>query len=182
MTIELPWEIEHAHRDIQAHYKQMIENGVSPRLAEMLALQQPPGTKGTDRAFMEGRYSGSWIDELPPRQAKWMIAEAKKAGINPSGKFYCSGLADKRGHLDPEAWVDSVDDVKKVAIKRGKSVSGSITVDAPEAPPPKSLPLNPKIERELVRAEMRKDSRMSRREAQEVVRKRHVPHWKQKAT
>ena len=51
----LPHDIQAASREVQEHYLRMIEAGQHPQFAEMCALQQPPGTRGTDRAFMQGR-------------------------------------------------------------------------------------------------------------------------------
>ncbi len=176
---ELPYEIAQASREVQDHYLKMIADGQTERFAVMCALMQAPGTKGSDRAFMEGRLSGNWIDELPKRQAKWLIAEAKAAGINPSGKFYMSGLADKRAHLDPMAWVDSVDDVKRVARARNLNVQGIVNIEAKaEARPDR--PLNPRIERELARKEISRNPRLSYQDAVMAVRQKHAPRWKRK--
>lgn len=177
--MDLPYEIASAPQHVQDHFRKMIADGQTMAFALMCSLQQPPGTKGSDRAFMEGRYSGNWMDELPKRQANWMVKEARAAGINPSGKFYLSGIADKRGHLDPEAWVDSIDDVKRVAKKRNLNVQGMVNIEAsPEAP--RNVALNPKIERELARKEVAKSPKLSMADAIERVRKKHAPRWKRK--
>jgi len=180
--IALPWEIEACPRDIQAHYTKMIENGQTENFAIMICLQQPPGTSGTDRTFMEGKMAGGWIDELPKFQAKWLIKEAKAAGINPAGKFYMSGLADKRGHTDPEAWVSGVDDVKRVALKRGLSVRGAINIEGPEVLPPKRVALAKDIERELVKEETKRSPGLPKRDVVERVRQKNAPRWKRKST
>ena len=177
--MELPFEIANAPEHVQDHYRKMIQDGQSVQFALMCSLQQPPGTKGSDRAFMEGRYSGNWLDELPKRQANWMVKEARAAGINPAGKFYLSGIADKRGHLDPEAWVDSVDDVKRVAKARNLNVQGMVNVQASEVPR-KDVALSPKIEQELAKKEISKQPKLSMADAVEKVRKKHAPHWKRK--
>jgi len=166
--MELPFEIASAPGHVQDHYRKMIADGQSVAFALMCSLQQPPGTRGSDRA------------DLPKRQANWMVKEAKAAGINPSGKFYLSGIADKRGHLDPEAWVDSVADVKRVAKKRNLSVQGMVNVQSSEVPR-KSEILNPKIEQELAKKELSKHPRLSMDDAVERVRKRHAPRWKHKS-
>lgn len=176
---ELPYDIQMAGPDVQAHYLKMLADGQSPRFAEMCALQAPPGTKGTDRAFMEGRCDGNWLDALPKKQASWLTREAKKAGINISGKYYMGGLADKRGHLDPEAWVSNVDDIKRVAVKRNLTVKGIVNVEGREVAP-KHVDLNPKIARELARKEMAKNPKLSMREAIEKVKDKAVPRWKKR--
>jgi hypothetical protein len=177
--MSLPYDIQRASREVQAHYLQMIAEGQSPRWAEMCALQQPPGTQGTDRAFMQGRLDGNWMDGLPERQAKWMAKEAKAAGINISGKYYMGGLADKRGHLDPESWVDSVADIKRVAIKRNLNVSGIVKVEGREVEPT-TVDLNPKIARSLAKKEIAKNPKLTMKEAVAIVKERAVPHWKKK--
>lgn len=175
----LPPEIAAAPEHAQAHYRKMIADGQSVQFALMCSLQQPPGTSGSDRAFMEGRLSGNWMDELPKRQANWMVKEARAAGINPTGKYYLSGIADKRGHLDPEAWVDSVADVKRVAKARNLQVQGLVNVKSVDEPR-KSVVLNPQIERELAKKEIAKHTKMSMADAVEKVRKKHAPRWKRK--
>jgi hypothetical protein len=176
---DLPYDIAMAGPDVQAHYKKMVAAGQSPRFAEMCALQAPPGTKGTDRAFMEGRYDGNWLDALPKRQASWLTREARAAGISISGKYYMGGLADKRGHLDPEAWVGGVDDIKRVAAKRNLTVKGIVNVEGHDVAP-KRVDLNPKIARELARKEMAKNPKLSMREAIEKVKDKAVPRWKKR--
>lgn len=47
----------------------------------MVALQVPPGTKGTDRAFLEGRQNNEQLDAMPKRQANYVAKEARDAGI-----------------------------------------------------------------------------------------------------
>lgn len=179
--MKLPFEIQNAPAHVQQHYRKVLAMGYGERWAVMVALQQPPGTQGTDRAFMEGRLDGNWLDALPDRQAKWMVREARAAGINPSGKYYMSGLADKRGHLDPAAWVDSVADIKKVALARNLTVKGIVNVEGRQVEP-KTVDLSPKIARRLAKKEIEKNPKLSMREAVSIVKSRAVPRWKRKAT
>jgi hypothetical protein len=178
-TSERPFDSANADAAIQAHYRKMIADGQSPRFAEMCALMQAPGTKGSDRAFMEGRLDGNWMDGLPRRQANWMVKEARAAGINPTGKFYLSGIADKRGHMDPRAWVDSIDDVRRVAKDRNLNVQGMVNIEAsPE--PKRQVALNPKLARELARKEIANDPGLPMKDALAKVREKHTPRWKKK--
>jgi len=177
---DLPHDIAAAGAAVQAHYRKMIADGQTERWSAMCALQQAPATKGMDRTLMEGRYDGSWLDKLPKRQADRMIREARAAGISTSGRFYMSGLADKRGHLDPLAWIDSTDDIKRVARKRNLEVNGIVNVSA-EPTPPKRVPLNPKIVEELSRGMMAKDPKLSKRDAVEAVKDKHTPGWHKKS-
>jgi hypothetical protein len=182
MIPELPPDIAAASREVQAHYLKMIADGRGERFAEMCALQCPPGTRGTDRAFMQGRYDQGWLNTAPKFQADRMIREARAAGINTSGRFYMGGIADKRGHCDPEAWVDSVGDVLRVAKKRNLEVRGIVDYTPPEQPLPKEVDINPRILREHVRKEMKTNPKLKRGEAIEKVKDRIVPHWKRKKT
>lgn len=176
---DLPFEIATASYEVQQHYLKMIEDGQSERFALMCSLQQAPGTKAADRTFMEGRYSGNWLDGLPKKQAARIVREAKAVGINPSGKFYMSGLADKRGHMDPMAWVDSVDDIRKVAKVRNLNVQGIVNIEA-EAQGPKQVDLNPRLAKELARKEVAKNPGLSMRDALAKVKEKHTPRWKKK--
>jgi post-segregation antitoxin (ccd killing protein) len=179
-VIQLPFDIQRASAEVRSHYISMINAGQSPRFAEMCALQQPPGTKGTDRAFQEGRLAGNQWDELPARQAKKMIREAKAAGINISGKQYVSGLANKLGHCDPRAWVSDLSDVKRVAKDRNLNVSGLVNIEATELPPIRH-DLNPRIAKELAKKEIAKNPKLSMQEALVKVKEKHTPKWKKPA-
>lgn len=177
--MSLPIEIKNAPKHIQAHFRKVLAMGYGERWAAMVALQQPPGTKGTDRAFQEGRLDGNWLDQLPARQAKRMVREAKAAGIDISGKQYMSGLANKLGHMDPKAWVSDISDVKRVAKERNLSVTGIVNVEAQEVAPV-NVALNPRIARELAKKEIAKNPRLSMKDAIEKVKDKHVPSWKKK--
>lgn len=178
--IQLPFDIQRASAEVRNHYIRMINAGQSPRFSEMCALQQPPGTKGTDRAFQEGRLAGNQWDELPARQAKKMIREAKAAGINISGKQYVSGLANKLGHCDPRAWVSDLSDVKRVAKDRNLNVSGLVNIEATELPPIRH-DLNPRIAKELAKKEIAKNPKLSMQDALVKVKEKHTPKWKKPA-
>lgn len=176
----LPPDIAVAPREVQEHYLRMIAAGQHPQFAEMCALQQPPGTRGSDRAFMEGRLHGNWIDVMPKKVAQAMLREARMAGISTTGKFFMGGIADKRGYKDPDAWVDSTDDVLRVCKKRDLEIHGIVEYVPPQKGPPKEVEINPRILREHVREEMKKNPKLSRGEATEKVKDRIVPHWKRK--
>ena len=176
---DLPYEIAAAPREVQDHFLKMIADGQAERFAIMCALMQAPGTRAADRTFMEGRYAGNWLDELPKKQAAKIVREARAAGINPTGKFYMSGLADKRGHMDPMAWVDSVDDVKRVAKVRNLNVQGIVNVEARQVEAQK-VKLNPALAKELAKKEKAKTPGISMRDAMEKVTEKHTPRWKKK--
>ncbi len=180
MSIKLPPEIASASLAVQEHYVRMVRSGQTERFAAMCALQQAPGTRGTDRALMQGRYAGEWMGEMHSPMARRMAREARQAGINISGKFYMGGLADSRGHRDPEAWIDSVADIKRVAEKRRLHVQGIVDYTPPEREPRKSVDIDGEILRENVAKELKKNPSLKRRDAIEKVKDRIVPHWKRK--
>lgn len=179
-TATLPPEIAASSAEVREHFCRMIEQGMTERWATMCALQQPPGTRGTDRALMEGRYANEWMKNQPKVLTDRMLREAKAAGITTSGKFFMGGIADKRGHRDPEAWVDSTADILRVAKKRDLEVHGIVDYVPPQKGPPKEVDINPRILNEHVRKEMKADPKLSRGEAVEKVKDRIVPHWKRK--
>lgn len=166
---DLPFDIQGARPDIQQAYRRMVDSGVAPRMAEMLALQSPPAVKGTDRTLMQGRYNNEQFDAMPPDHARGLISIARKAGINPSGKYYCSGLADRRGPADPAAWIDSVGDVQKVARERNLTVTGAAEHKGYAMPRPKSKPLSDPLVREMMKVEKARKPTMKKGELREYV-------------
>lgn len=178
----MPDEILNAPAHVQHHYLKMIADGQTEKWAVMCALQQAPGVTGCDRTFMQGRNNGEWLGELPERQANYMVKEAQEAGINTTGKYYMSGIADKRGWQDPEAWVSGRDDVIRVAKKRKLEVKGTINYTPPEQEPPKRVDLNPRIVAREAKKLMQKDPSITKSQAVQRVKARHVPRFKKRAT
>jgi len=151
----LPIEIRSRGKQAEAMYEKLLSEGYGHRWAEMCALQQPPGVRQTDRAFMQGRQNQQWLDEMPKDHAQHLLAEAKRAGISTAGKFYMSGLSDKRGPADPAAWVDSVGDVKRVAQSRNLTVSGIVEHKGEPVPPPPTKRLSDRLTKEMMKHERR---------------------------
>jgi hypothetical protein len=166
-----PPEIEAAGEWAISRYEKALPYG--EKWAAMVALQQPPGTKGTDRAFLEGRQNNEQLDDMPKRQAQYVAREARQSGINISGKYYCAGIADKRGWRDPAAWVTGSDDVLKVARKRRLHVTGSVNYDPGEAPPKRVL-LSESIIKDELRKEKRKNPRAKDGELREKIIEKHA--------
>lgn len=169
--MDVPAHIRAAGSESVQIYVSAMEAGGGEKFAEMCAFQTPPGTKGTDRAFFENRSNQQQFDDMPKRQANWLLKEAKEAGINPAGKYYVGGLADKRGWKDPKAWVSSVDDVRRVALERNLHVEGAVTVEGRQVPPKRTV-LNDKI----IREEQRKNPGLSR----EAIIEKHAHPLKKK--
>jgi hypothetical protein len=171
-SMNIPSHIQRAGREAVETYKKALPHG--ERWAEMCALQVAPGTKGTDRTFMEGRMNNQQLDEMPRQSAAWMVKEAKAAGINISGKYYCGGIADKRAWKDPEAWVSSSDDVMRVAQKRRLVVKGSVQYDPGSVDPPKRKLMNEKILRREVAQEMKRSPGAKAGEVRERILEKHA--------
>jgi hypothetical protein len=174
VTETLPPDIATAPAPVREHFLKVLALGYGERWATMVALQQPPGVSGVDRTFQEGHLDGNWLDKLPKKQAQRMIREAKEAGISTAGKFYFSGIADKRGARDPKAWVSSRDDVLQVCKDRRLEIKGTINYSPGEAPPPKRIDMAPRLVNELVRKELAANPKMKRADAVEAVKKRHA--------
>jgi hypothetical protein len=165
----VPSEIIAAGPGAVRFYEKLLSAGQSPRFAEMLTLQQPPAVKGTDRTYMEGRLNNQQLDRMPRHQAENIVQIARRAGISITGKYYASGLADKRGPADPAAWVDSTADIKKVARERNLNVEGAVEHKAIPMPPPPSKPLSERLTREMMRAERKSHPKMKAGELREMV-------------
>lgn len=124
--------------DVADRFLEMVISGESPRMALMLALRSPPGTKGTDSVFNaseRNRVDKSYTDDYMEK----ITAIARKAGINTAGKTYNGQLGK---YHDPMAWVSGLGDVRRTAEAKGFRVEGAVNVDhidedAPPKPPPK---------------------------------------------
>jgi len=174
--MDLPSELRTPEQ--RAHYLRALEKS-SPRFALMVALGQPPGTLGTDRAFMEGRLNQQWLDDMPKKQARTILSEAKAAGISVAGKVYVGGLADHRAHRDPLAWVDSTAGIKKVAMERNLTVEGAVKHQGTARPPTREV-LNERIvQEELVRYRKKHPGKKDG-ELREMIVNRHAHPLKRK--
>lgn len=169
--MDIPSHIERAGRAAVETYKRALPYG--ERWAEMCALQTAPGTKGTDRAFLEGRQNNQQLDELPRMQAEYMVREAKRAGISISGKHYVAGIADRRGWRDPAAWVSSNDDVLRVARKRRLAVSGTVNYD-PGPAPRKVTKLSESIIKDEMRKELRRNPKANKGDLRDKIIEKHA--------
>lgn len=169
MTI--PSQVRDAGPAAVATYKAALPYG--ERWAEMCALQCPPGTKGTDRAFNQGRYNQQQFDDMPKLMAERMLREARAAGISTAGKQYVGGLADKRAHQDPEAWVDSTADIVRVARKRNLTVEGIVSHKGTPVPP-KRRALSERVIREEMRHYRKMHPKMKAGEMREMIIDKHA--------
>jgi hypothetical protein len=160
-------------------YEALIAAGNPPGAAAMFALQSPPGSRNTDRAFCEGQRRK--MENMDPRTRKGIVELAKKAGINTDGKFFMGGLG---GYTNPAAWVSCAEDVVTSCKVQNKGVEGVINFQAPakkEVPPP-SVPLSETLIKEMSSkyqkadpglAERCKKSKKARNELREMVVAKH---------
>lgn len=169
--MDIPQEVLAAGPAAVQTYRNALPHG--ERWATMVALQCPPGTKGSDRAFMQGRYNNQQLDEMPARQAKYIAKAAREAGIAIGGKYYVGGLADGRMWRDPKAWVSSNDDVLRVARERRLLVSGGVNYDPGQAAPQRKL-IDEGIVRDAVKRARRANPKLKAAEAREQVIAKHA--------
>lgn len=127
------------------------------RFAEMVETRQAPGLNGTDRAFLEGDVINHGLSNQAPFMREQMVLQAKKAGINITGKVYKSSLADQRGAADPMAWVGGVDDVLTACKAKNLNCRGSVNHRAREMPPKADVPLAENLIREQAAEYVQKD-------------------------
>lgn len=130
-TIELPRDIATASPAAQQRYRDNIAQGMTPNLAEMLALRKAPRVM-TDAVFFEGRGTldkqFGEKDEL--RQLDELIAAAKSHGYTPNpNDVYEDGLADFFG--DPKAFVSpsgGMTHVRRVLEEKGVGCQGAFSL------------------------------------------------------
>lgn len=137
-------------------------------LADMLASRQAPGTKWTDRTFLQGRLTGHSLDRMDPvTRAKWLKV-AKKKGFSLNGKVLCSGLTNQE--FDLRAWVDSRAEQKErcAALGRNLWVNGDCVYSAPELPPKPKVNLAASIVEKEVNSLLKKDPSLRKKKRQEL--------------
>ena len=145
------------------------------KFVEMCQARRAPMMKGSDRAYLEGQVINHGLGDSPRWLADRYVAQAKRAGIDITGKIYRSGLADGRGPADPEAWVGSGDDFLGVCKRRHKSAVGLLNYQAEPQPEPETVPLSEQAISELVPRYLAEDPDWARkpRELREHIVDRH---------
>ncbi len=109
------------HRLGKARFEAMLASGKPPRAV----------TDDTFRANQGNANGGQFADD--PHVGDFYKSVAAKAGVSTTGKTYLGGLAEYPG--DPEAWVDSRGDVKRVCEKRGWGCEGAVTTKLDQVEP-----------------------------------------------
>lgn len=161
---------------IQAAYIKMRRAGQCHNLAEMFAFKQPCGTKNTDRAFFEGKYTGQDFEQLPPgMQKRAMGRYRRETGRSiPQGSVYISQLAEKPG--DPRAYFDSVSDIKKRCLETGASCEALGIAGAEVMAPKPKVKYAPRLLKRRLQAEMARPENKGKRPqelAEKIIDKHH---------
>lgn len=132
-----PLQFERVSPDprVQSDYEEMRRGGMAHKLAEMLALQEPPSLK-TDTRWMRGQVNFNQFANDPWTGTQYRRV-AEQAGVNIEGAVYKHQLARFPG--DPKAWVRSRSDVLKIARERNLNLEGSVTHKAVDDGTPNPL-------------------------------------------
>jgi hypothetical protein len=143
-------------------YNTLLELGNKPGFAAMLALQSPPGTKNTDRAFCDGQQRK--MQRMSPLLRNMLQARAKEAGIDTRGKYYVGGLSGGNPK-DRAAWVTTSDDVLSVCKERNYACDGVISKrrDDSRDKPPEAVALAPDIVNGIAKKMLQQDPSLRER-------------------
>jgi hypothetical protein len=177
--VEIPTEVSLLGRDAVNIYRAALPYG--ERWAVMCATQTPPGTQGSDRTFMHGKLNQQWLDRMPAKQAKTILKEARAAGVDVTGRVYMGGLADKRAHRDPMAWVDSTADIKRVARARNLTVEGIVNHKGTPVPPVRTA-LSERIIQEDLKHYRKTHPLKTEGDLREMIIQRHAHPKKRKGS
>jgi hypothetical protein len=169
-----------ADPEVQKFYEQMRKRGESHALAEMLALRKVPACRTDDLAF-KGQKNGQ---QFAGKEAlgNALAKKLRKAGGSPAGKQYIGGLARFPG--DPEAWVSSRGDIRRVVEKRGWSCEGLVNVSAnrDNFDPGPGVGIADDIVEDRLRKAAAQDpslvaTKKKRAKAKAEIREKIKPHW-----
>lgn len=179
-TLELPYDIETAAPEVQERFLSLIEQGNSPRLAEMLALRQPPASN-TEREFLDANCRrGSLLDQMGGHEdaVAHRVAVARAHGLNVTANShaYCPEIAPSAGH--PFGWISKDNargdyDRALAMMNMRKTRDGDIEHTPEEVT---YTPLAGDIVNEAVRDMLAAGSREDVRELQQAAIERHGVH------
>lgn len=137
------------------------------RFREMLNARQPPGTKGTDRAFLQDRHDECGFTEGPEWLKNMVVERAHAAGIKTYGKVYAPGLCNSLGPQDPRAWISDTHEFRKVAEERNLTCQGAVEHKGREVEPPKDVQLAPHLLKKIDDDYGRQDPNWKKKHPQE---------------
>ena len=127
----IPWQVRREGEDAETRYRDAIARGESERLAEIMALQQPPGISGTNDQFLRGKKNGEQFDMDKPFDKavlEMYRQQALEAGVSIEGKYYFTRAADYPG--DPRAWHASKEDLHAYLRSRKTWSGGQVEGEA----------------------------------------------------
>jgi hypothetical protein len=128
---QIDYEMKQIGGAVLAHYRKLRRRGESASMAAMIATRKTPQLKNTDTQFCKRERDR--MQDIPEKQRDDIVAIARRAGINTTGKTYNGQLGT---YSDPAAWIGDTHDVRKVAMAKGLDVQGMVNVKA-------AVPLNP---------------------------------------
>lgn len=162
--------------EVQAHYERCLRKGTSPKLAEMFATGQTPGIM-TDSVFLEGHCNGSQFQDTPHLGDAY-AAEARRQGVDITGKVYLSGLARYPG--DPEAWVSSRGEVARILDQRGWGAEGAVTRKVTKVAEPNKIAVAEDLiqnEMETILENVENPTQVDTEDLREQIIEKRKPHW-----
>jgi hypothetical protein len=161
---------------VQRDYVALRERGESHNFAAILAKRSPPGAR-SDREFLKGHCNGSQFDGME-HLGDFYAAQARRAGVDPKGKVYLSGLAERPG--DPRAWVSGRGDVERVLDERGWGCEGDITRKVQKVGEPQNVGVAEDIVRDKVEeilTQVPDPHMVDTADLSEQVREKIKPYW-----
>jgi hypothetical protein len=154
------------NQNVQSLFERLVRDGVPQTLAEMFALRQPPGTGGTDRAFLQGTGSGGDLDRtLEPIRKRRMARYKQLTGRKmPDNARYFTQLARFPG--DPQAVVSDRGEMKR-RLEQGGHGCEDFGIKRAESPPPDDTPkLDEKLVRQFLAIEKKKPENIGKKDAE----------------
>lgn len=160
-------------------YKQAIERGTAPMMAEMFACRKAPNSS-TDTQVCRG--DGMLLDQFDGDEpyVNAIVAEARKHGYNPSpNDSYDQHLAQFPG--DPDAFIphhDAKAHIKRVVEKQNRFCDGFVKNEVREEEPEDLPVIGQDIVARLCADEIQRDPKIalsSKKEITEEMIRRHGP-------
>lgn len=110
-----------------AHYRRLLRRSGNEDYASRIAFGKKFHVPHihTDDALLRGRWEE---DEFDGNAAirKAYEAEARRAGVNPTGKKYLGGVAGRP--KDPRGWVSDASDVRRICRETGRGCRGMMDI------------------------------------------------------
>jgi hypothetical protein len=177
----IPYDIEAAGDDTVLYFLYLMEErGNSQRMAEMLALRQPPRIM-TDDVMMQGVETISHMYDRDPAMTDRLCQLAMKRGYKPKGSdWYNSAVASSEA--DPAAFINHGQGrghIKQTMERRGYKASSGVGTDAvvgvetrePEVDPwdkSQQVKLSPKMVEKIRKQKIRANPDLKRADQREL--------------